>query len=54
MTTNGARKVAAFDFDGTLTMKDTLVPFMGITAGWPRLLAVSTQIGSTPSGATST
>ncbi|HTO00396.1 MAG TPA: hypothetical protein VL068_06950, partial [Microthrixaceae bacterium] len=45
MTTDGARKVAAFDFDGTLTKKDTLVPFMGSTAGWPRLLGVSTKIG---------
>src|SRR5438876_6930405 len=27
------RKVAAFDFDGTLTERDTLVPFLRIVAG---------------------
>ena len=37
------RPVAAFDFDGTLTRRDTLVPFLVHVAGWPavgRVLAV--------------
>ena len=33
------RTVAAFDFDGTLTRRDTLVPFLARVAGWPRLAA---------------
>jgi phosphatidylglycerophosphatase C len=32
------RVVAAFDFDGTLTRHDTLVPFVATMAGWPRTL----------------
>lgn len=32
--------VAAFDFDGTLTQRDTLLPFLRRLLGWPRLLAV--------------
>jgi phosphatidylglycerophosphatase C len=28
------RTVAAFDFDGTLTRRDTLVPFLASVAGW--------------------
>ena len=30
--------VAAFDFDGTLTWRDTLVPFLARGLGWPRFL----------------
>ncbi|MGV8803683.1 MAG: HAD family hydrolase [Polaromonas sp.] len=30
--------IAAFDFDGTLTRGDTLVPFLARGLGWPRLL----------------
>lgn len=30
--------VAAFDFDGTLTRGDTLLPFLARGLGWPRLL----------------
>ena len=30
--------VAAFDFDGTLTRRDTLIPFLVRGLGWPRLL----------------
>ena len=29
--------VAAFDFDGTLTRRDTLIPFLARGLGWPRL-----------------
>lgn len=32
--------VAAFDFDGTLTRGDTLLPFLRRLLGWPRLLWV--------------
>ena len=32
--------VAAFDFDGTLTRGDTLLPFLARGLGWPRLLVV--------------
>jgi phosphatidylglycerophosphatase C len=32
------RAVAAFDFDGTLTRRDTLLPFLARLAGWPGLL----------------
>jgi phosphatidylglycerophosphatase C len=30
--------VAAFDFDGTLTRRDTLLPFLIRSLGWPRFL----------------
>jgi len=33
-----ASAVAAFDFDGTLTRRDTLMPFLLRGLGWPRLL----------------
>jgi len=29
--------VAAFDFDGTLARRDTMVPFLVAASGWPRL-----------------
>jgi phosphatidylglycerophosphatase C len=32
----GGRFVAAFDFDGTLTRRDTLVPFLRRVSGWRR------------------
>jgi HAD superfamily hydrolase (TIGR01490 family) len=31
------RTVAAFDFDGTLTRRDTLLPFLASVVGWPRV-----------------
>ncbi len=31
------RTVAAFDFDGTLTRRDTLLPFLAQVVGWSRL-----------------
>lgn len=34
----GKRVVAAFDFDGTITRRDTLFPFLVQLCGWPRLL----------------
>ena len=30
-----ARTVAAFDFDGTLTIRDSMVEFLAAVAGWP-------------------
>lgn len=30
--------LAAFDFDGTITRRDTLVPFLARVGGWPRLV----------------
>ncbi len=35
---NQSQVVAAFDFDGTLTRRDTLIPFLAHGLGWPRLL----------------
>jgi phosphatidylglycerophosphatase C len=34
-TGDPARPTAAFDFDGTLTRRDSLVPFLARLAGWP-------------------
>ena len=34
--TAGLRVVAAFDFDGTLTRRDTLLPYLAIGLGWAR------------------
>lgn len=31
------RTVAAFDFDGTLTRHDTVLPFLASVVGWPRV-----------------
>ena len=31
-------EVAAFDFDGTLTRRDTLLPYLRRSLGWPRFL----------------
>lgn len=39
------RRVAAFDFDGTLTRRDTLVPFLARLYGWPRLLTTAAAVG---------
>ncbi|MDW5443902.1 HAD family hydrolase [Polaromonas sp. SM01] len=33
-------EVAAFDFDGTLTRRDTLLPYLARYLGWPRFLGV--------------
>lgn len=43
MTT--ARRVAAFDFDGTLTPRDTLVPFLARLYGRRRLLTHAAAVG---------
>lgn len=37
------RKVAFFDFDGTLVKGDSLLPFLGFVAGWPKLAAAFTK-----------
>jgi phosphatidylglycerophosphatase C len=34
----GAPVIAAFDFDGTLTRRDTFIPFLARGLGWPRFL----------------
>ena len=39
MAEGNGRHVAAFDFDGTITRKDTLVPFLRHVAGLPRFTA---------------
>jgi phosphatidylglycerophosphatase C len=39
----GVASVAAFDFDGTLTRGDSLIPFLVRGLGWPRLLLALTQ-----------
>lgn len=39
MTANQAGEVVAFDFDGTLTRRDTLLPFLGKAVGSRSLLA---------------
>ena len=39
MTSGRGRLVAAFDFDGTITRKDTLVPFLREFRGVPRFTA---------------
>jgi phosphatidylglycerophosphatase C len=38
------RVVAAFDFDGTLTRRDSLLPFVARVATWPRTLAVAARV----------
>ena len=35
--------VAAFDFDGTLTRRDTLLPYLRRSLGWPRFLLTLLQ-----------
>ncbi|MHB1139702.1 MAG: HAD-IB family hydrolase, partial [Microthrixaceae bacterium] len=39
------RPVAAFDFDGTLSRRDTLVPFLAKVAGRARFVQVCSQLG---------
>lgn len=39
------RLVAAFDFDGTLTRHDTLVPFLAKVAGWGTLVRSAARTG---------
>jgi len=34
MTEQAQRTVAAFDFDGTITRRDTMLPFLSHTVGW--------------------
>ena len=38
------RTVAAFDFDGTLTRRDSLLPFLARVRGWPRTLLALAQV----------
>ncbi|RYX96075.1 MAG: HAD-IB family hydrolase [Comamonadaceae bacterium] len=38
-TAHSTKTVAAFDFDGTLTRRDTLMPFLAGGLGWPRFAA---------------
>ena len=45
MTETPLRHVAAFDFDGTLTRRDTLVPFLVRVSGRTRFAQVCTQLG---------
>ncbi|WP_372826146.1 HAD family hydrolase [Polaromonas sp.] len=40
-----AAEVAAFDFDGTLTRRDTLLPYLWRGLGWPRFLLALGQSG---------
>ncbi|MGH9212080.1 MAG: HAD-IB family hydrolase [Acidimicrobiales bacterium] len=37
--------VAAFDFDGTLSRRDTFVPFLARSCGWPRVVWAATATG---------
>lgn len=39
------RTIAAFDFDGTLTRRDTLVPFLAQVSGRTRFVQVCAQLG---------
>ena len=39
------RHVAAFDFDGTMTRRDTLVPFLMRAGGRTRFVQICTQLG---------
>ncbi len=39
------RRVAAFDFDGTLSRRDTLVPFLALASGRRRFAAAVAQLG---------
>jgi len=41
---SGPRRVAAFDFDGTLTRRDTLMPFLARVAGWPRTMVAGASV----------
>jgi phosphatidylglycerophosphatase C len=41
-----SRTIAAFDVDGTLTKRDTLVPFLASIVGWPALARAAAR--STP------
>jgi HAD superfamily hydrolase (TIGR01490 family) len=36
-----ARTVAAFDFDGTISKRDTVMPFLARVVGWRRVFAVA-------------
>jgi phosphatidylglycerophosphatase C len=37
VSADDTRVVAAFDFDGTLTRRDTLLPFLARLVGWPKV-----------------
>lgn len=39
------RRIAAFDFDGTLSRRDTLVPFLALAAGRRRFAAAVARVG---------
>lgn len=40
-----SRRVAAFDFDGTVSRRDTLVPFLARAAGSARFASVAARLG---------
>lgn len=44
-TTDRPRRVAAFDFDGTLSRRDTLVPFLALAAGRTRFTRACARLG---------
>jgi phosphatidylglycerophosphatase C len=46
MTESRTRKVAAFDFDGTVSRKDTVIPFVNELAGYPRTAAAVVAAGA--------
>ncbi len=43
-TRAAGRTVVAFDFDGTLTRRDSLLPFLARVRGWPRTLLAVAQL----------
>ncbi|MEX0767837.1 MAG: HAD-IB family hydrolase [Microthrixaceae bacterium] len=45
MNQRATRKVAAFDFDGTLSQRDTLIPFLISVTGRARFAQIASQIG---------
>lgn len=45
MSEPATRPTAVFDFDGTLTDRDTLVPFLARQAGWRRVTAAVVRTG---------
>ena len=45
------RRIAAFDFDGTLTHRDTLVPFLASAVGWKTVARTLPRLGRADVGA---
>lgn len=42
------RGVAFFDFDGTLVKGDSLIPYLGYVAGWPKMIAAFAKSVASP------